>query len=142
MFCVLEPRNYDPLLHPMEASREYIRALNAAKLQKVFAKPFTASLDGHRNVVNCMSKHPQKLSIMLSGAGDGEVSTFFSCYYRTAMKLQSIFIILFFNFIFFTLTQYVEKWKHRFCRGVSTRRLASAIAAFVTVFPHAAWAAQ
>jgi len=58
----------------MEAPREFTRAVNAAKLQQVFAKPFTAALDGHRDVVNCMSKHPQKLSVIVSGAGDGEVS--------------------------------------------------------------------
>ena len=69
----VEPRNYDPALHPMESAREYQRALNAAKLQKVFAKPFTASLDGHRDIVSCLCKHAKQLSLVLSGAADGEV---------------------------------------------------------------------
>ncbi|XP_041104629.1 DDB1- and CUL4-associated factor 13 [Polyodon spathula] len=67
------PRNYDPSLHPFEVPREYTRALNATKLERVFAKPFLASLDGHRDGVNCMAKHPKSLSTILSGACDGEV---------------------------------------------------------------------
>jgi hypothetical protein len=34
--------------HPFEAEREYTRALNSVKLEKVFAKPFLGALDGHR----------------------------------------------------------------------------------------------
>lgn len=41
------PRNYAPDVHPMAQAREYVRALNATKLERVFAKPFIASLDGH-----------------------------------------------------------------------------------------------
>ncbi|KAK4881560.1 hypothetical protein RN001_004879 [Aquatica leii] len=67
------PRNYDPNLHPFEAAREYVRALNAVKLERVFAKPFVGNLDGHRDGVSCLGKHPTKLSILLSGAYDGEV---------------------------------------------------------------------
>jgi DDB1- and CUL4-associated factor 13 len=33
-------RNLDPALHPFEKAREYTRALQATKLDKVFAKPF------------------------------------------------------------------------------------------------------
>ncbi|XP_061772437.1 DDB1- and CUL4-associated factor 13 [Nerophis ophidion] len=67
------PRNYDPTLHPFEVCREYTRALNATKLDRVFAKPFLASLDGHRDGVNCMAKHTRSLSMLLSGSCDGEV---------------------------------------------------------------------
>uniref|UniRef100_A0AAA9TKQ7 DDB1 and CUL4 associated factor 13 n=2 Tax=Bos TaxID=9903 RepID=A0AAA9TKQ7_BOVIN len=67
------PRNYDPTLHPFEVPREYIRALNATKLERVFAKPFLASLDGHRDGVNCLAKNPKSLATVLSGACDGEV---------------------------------------------------------------------
>lgn len=70
----LVPRNYDPTLHPFEVSREYTRALNATKLDRVFAKPFLASLDGHRDGVNCMAKHSKSLSTLLSGSCDGEVT--------------------------------------------------------------------
>ncbi|ELK08619.1 WD repeat and SOF domain-containing protein 1 [Pteropus alecto] len=68
------PRNYDPTLHPFEVPREYVRALNATKLERVFAKPFLASLDGHRDGVNCLAKHPKSLATVLSGACDGEAS--------------------------------------------------------------------
>uniref|UniRef100_G3NM76 DDB1- and CUL4-associated factor 13 n=1 Tax=Gasterosteus aculeatus aculeatus TaxID=481459 RepID=G3NM76_GASAC len=67
------PRNYDPTLHPFEVSREYTRALNATKLERLFAKPFVTSLDGHRDGVNCMAKHTKTLSTLLSGSCDGEV---------------------------------------------------------------------
>ena len=55
-------------------SQGYIRALNATKLERVFAKPFLASLDGHRDGVNCLAKNPKSLATVLSGACDGEAS--------------------------------------------------------------------
>ncbi|CAF4952803.1 DDB1- and CUL4-associated factor 13 [Pieris napi] len=66
-------RNYDPTLHPLEAPREYVRALNAVKLERVFAKPFLGSLDGHSDGVSSMAKHPQRLAVLASGAFDGEI---------------------------------------------------------------------
>lgn len=66
-------RNLDPSLHPFEAPREYTRALNAVKLERVFAKPFVGSLDGHKDGVYCMARHPRSLSVLLSGSCDGEV---------------------------------------------------------------------
>ncbi|XP_033726889.1 DDB1- and CUL4-associated factor 13-like [Pecten maximus] len=67
------PRNYDPSLHPFETPREYVRALNATKLERVFAKPFVGALDGHKDGLNTLCKHPTSLSHLLSGACDGEV---------------------------------------------------------------------
>ena len=67
------PRNYDSKLHPFEAAREYQRALNAVKLEKLFAKPFLGSLDGHADVVQTLMKHPTKLPVIVSGACDGEI---------------------------------------------------------------------
>ncbi|XP_022091194.1 DDB1- and CUL4-associated factor 13-like isoform X1 [Acanthaster planci] len=67
------PRNYDPSLHPFEAPREYVRALNATKLERVFAKPFLGALEGHTDGVHCMFKHPGSLSTLLSGGCDGQV---------------------------------------------------------------------
>lgn len=66
-------RNVDPSLHPFESAREYTRALNAAKLERVFAKPFIGSLEGHTDGVNCMAKFHKSLSLLLSGSCDGEV---------------------------------------------------------------------
>ena len=68
-----QPRNVDPALHPLEGQREYVRALNATKLDRVFAKPFLANLAGHTDGVYCMCKHPKRLSYLLSGSCDGEV---------------------------------------------------------------------
>ena len=39
-------RNLDPKLHPFARQREYVRAKNAVKLDKIFAKPFIGALDG------------------------------------------------------------------------------------------------
>lgn len=66
-------RNFEPALHPFEVAREYTRALNAVKLERVMAKPFLCSLDGHKDGIQCMSKHPSALSLMFSGSYDGEI---------------------------------------------------------------------
>lgn len=61
-------------MHPFEAAREYTRALNAVKLERVFAKPFIGNLEGHKEGVSCVVKHPNNLSNVASGSYDGEVS--------------------------------------------------------------------
>ena len=66
-------RNLDPALHQLESAREYQRAINAAKLESVFAKPFVGSLSGHADGVYCMAKHPCRVSCFVSGSCDGEV---------------------------------------------------------------------
>jgi len=64
-------RNPDPALHPMEKAKEYGRALQAAKLSKVFAKPFVAALEGHADGVYALARCPELLGVMASGAADG-----------------------------------------------------------------------
>lgn len=66
-------RNYDPSLHPFAVNREYQRALNTVKLDRIFSKPFIGSLDGHSDSVQHLAKHPSKLSVILSGACNGEI---------------------------------------------------------------------
>lgn len=39
----------------------------------MFAKPFIGNLEGHKDGVSCIAKHPQRLQTLLSGAFDGEV---------------------------------------------------------------------
>ncbi|EDV23507.1 uncharacterized protein TRIADDRAFT_50515 [Trichoplax adhaerens] len=68
-----QPRNTDPKLHPFQAAREYTRALNAAKLERLFAKPFIHSLDGHADAICSLAKHPVSLSCIASGCCDGEI---------------------------------------------------------------------
>jgi hypothetical protein len=60
-------RNLDPALHPHEKAVEYTRALNAAKLQRVFAKPFLGSLP-HTDGVTCLARSPAHLNSLV-GAG-------------------------------------------------------------------------
>lgn len=66
-------RNLDPALHPFEKAHEYTRALNAAKLDKVFAKPLIGALDGHADSVSCMAKNSRRLNCLLSGSMDGDI---------------------------------------------------------------------
>lgn len=65
-------RNYDPTLHPFEAAREYKLALNAVKLERVFAKPFVSSLT-HSDALSAMCRHPSQLSSVFTGTVEGEV---------------------------------------------------------------------
>lgn len=65
-------RNLDPTLHPFEKAKEYTRAVNAAKLDRLFARPFLASLE-HDDGVTCLARNPRRLNSLLSGAADGEV---------------------------------------------------------------------
>ena len=60
-------------LHPFQGAREYQRALNGAKLEKMFAKPFIKSLDNHSDGIISMAKARSNMVDMLSGAADGEV---------------------------------------------------------------------
>jgi DDB1- and CUL4-associated factor 13 len=69
-----QPRNYDPALHPFERAREYTRALNATKLERMFAKPFVAQLGhGHVDGVYRISNDPTSLERFASASGDGVV---------------------------------------------------------------------
>jgi DDB1- and CUL4-associated factor 13 len=66
-------RNLNPVLHPHERAREYTRALNATKLDRLFAKPFLGSLNGHIDGIYAMAKHPTQLTTLYSGSADGEI---------------------------------------------------------------------
>ncbi|CAK9316174.1 unnamed protein product [Citrullus colocynthis] len=66
-------RNFDPSLRTQEKAVEYVRALNAAKLDKMFAKPFIGAMDGHLDAVSCMAKNPNHLKGIFSGSMDGDI---------------------------------------------------------------------
>ncbi|CAL4952629.1 unnamed protein product [Urochloa decumbens] len=70
-------RNYDPGLRSQEKAVEYTRALNAAKLEKIFAKPFIGAMDGHIDAVSCMAKNPNHLKAIFSGSMDGAISSLY-----------------------------------------------------------------
>lgn len=65
-------KNLDPTLHPFEKAVEYTRALNAAKLDRVFAKPFLAALT-HDDGITCLSRNPRRLNSLVAGCADGEL---------------------------------------------------------------------
>ncbi|TVY59668.1 Protein sof1, partial [Lachnellula suecica] len=68
------PRNLDPALHPFAKAREYTRAINATKMEKMFAAPFVAQMGkGHVDGVYTMAKDPNSLQRLASGSGDGVV---------------------------------------------------------------------
>ncbi|KAI8464516.1 MAG: WD40-repeat-containing domain protein [Monoraphidium minutum] len=65
-------RNYDPELHHFSKATEYARALNAAKLERVFAKPFVAALP-HADGVTALARNPRRLNSLVAGSADGEI---------------------------------------------------------------------
>jgi WD repeat and SOF domain-containing protein 1 len=66
--------NLDPSQHPFEQAREYTRALNAVKLERMFAAPFVGQLgEGHVDGVYTMAKDPGSLERFASGSGDGVI---------------------------------------------------------------------
>ncbi|CAL1710016.1 unnamed protein product [Somion occarium] len=64
-------RNLDPLMHPFARARERTRALNAVKMERIFAKPFIAALEGHVDAVETMARKPGTLNVVASGSWDG-----------------------------------------------------------------------
>lgn len=60
----------------------------------MLAKPFLCSLDGHKDGIQCMAKHPSALSLMFSGAYDGEVSAL--------IRLIQIFAVSLYKLLGFT----------------------------------------
>ncbi|KAG6812778.1 hypothetical protein H0H92_000548 [Tricholoma furcatifolium] len=66
-------RNLDPLMHPFARARERTRALNAAKMDRMFAKPFVDSLEGHIDAVEVLTKQPGSLTTVASGSWDGGI---------------------------------------------------------------------
>lgn len=68
------PRNLDPALHPFERAREYTRALNATKMERMFAQPFIGQLgNGHIDGVYSIAKNLHSLNTVATGSGDGVV---------------------------------------------------------------------
>ena len=63
------------LASPLDLRRlpQYKRAVTAAKLERMHAKPFVRALEGHADGVYSMAASPTSLVALLSGSGDGEV---------------------------------------------------------------------
>ncbi|KAJ9141835.1 U3 small nucleolar RNA associated protein [Pleurostoma richardsiae] len=68
-----QPRTTNPAHHPFERAREYTRALNAVKLERMRAAPFVAQLgEGHVDGVYQLARDPASFQLA-SGSGDGVV---------------------------------------------------------------------
>ena len=66
-------RNLDPAPRPLERATEAKRALNAVKLDRVFAKPFVAAFP-HDDGVTALARSPARLNALVSGCADGTLS--------------------------------------------------------------------
>jgi len=82
-------RNLDPDQHPFQKAREYSRAINAAKMERMFSKPFVGALMGHKDGISTMAKHPKSLSTIFSGSCDGEVRVWNVSFKSTLWKVQA-----------------------------------------------------
>lgn len=60
-------------IHQFAQAREYQRALQSTKIDKIFAKPFLGSLAGHSDAISVLAKNPNNLGGLLSGSWDGEI---------------------------------------------------------------------
>ncbi|KAJ1459552.1 WD40-repeat-containing domain protein [Pelagophyceae sp. CCMP2097] len=70
---MVERRNLDPQHHPFAQAREYTRAVVAAKLDRMMAKPFVCALDAHADGITCLAAPRTGSTVQLvSGAADGE----------------------------------------------------------------------
>ena len=67
-------KNTAPEAHPFERAREYTRALNAVKLERMFAAPFVCALP-HADAVYEIAIHPSSVSRIASASGDGFIKT-------------------------------------------------------------------
>ncbi len=79
----------DPALHPFAKEREYTRALNAAKLDKLFAQPFVAAFKGHMDGIYCLRRHPDEVNVLLSGDFAGEIRVWNLARRATLYRLQA-----------------------------------------------------
>jgi hypothetical protein len=86
----------DPLQHPFARARERIRALNAAKMERMFSKPFIAALEGHADAVEALARRPNSITDVASASWDGGETRLSSppqTFVRTAEQ-TSLFITL------------------------------------------------
>jgi len=68
-------RNLNPTQHPMQRAREYTRAVTAAKLDRMFARPLIAGNlgNGHTDSVTAAAGNRRALVQFASASADGQV---------------------------------------------------------------------
>ncbi|CBH14595.1 WD40 repeat protein, predicted [Trypanosoma brucei gambiense DAL972] len=64
-------RNFDSKYNPMAKQVEFTRAIRAAKLDRMFAKPFFGALSGHQDTIQSIAVDFTNLSTVVSGSVDG-----------------------------------------------------------------------
>lgn len=70
----LARRNLDPKHHPFAAAREYQRAVVAAKLDRMMAKPFVCALEGHSDALTALAVPRRGVLVQcVTGGADGEI---------------------------------------------------------------------
>ncbi|KMV66543.1 Sof1 domain-containing U3 snoRNP protein [Encephalitozoon cuniculi EcunIII-L] len=62
----------DEVYHPFMREREFVRALNAVKIERMLSKPFVAALSYHKEGIHVLARHPHQ-SLFASGSFDGQV---------------------------------------------------------------------
>jgi WD40 repeat protein len=71
----------------LQKAHEYTRALNAAKLERIFAKPFITSLT-HSDGITCLARNPKALNSLLAGTADGGIRIWDIPAKRTLRRLE------------------------------------------------------
>ncbi|GAB64756.1 ribosomal processing protein [Plasmodium cynomolgi strain B] len=67
-------RNVDSNIHLFQREIEYKRALNATKMDKIFAKPLVKCLDGHDDSVRSLCVSNKSLTDLYSGSCNGFIN--------------------------------------------------------------------
>ncbi|KAL3316595.1 DDB1- and CUL4-associated factor 13 [Cichlidogyrus casuarinus] len=67
------PKNPCETQHPLAVDREYVKALNAAKISKMMAKPFIGALEGTTEIMTVLSLNSEVLNLAVFGTADGKV---------------------------------------------------------------------
>lgn len=83
-----QQHNYDPKLHPFDRAREYVRALNAVKLDRVFARPFLYSYDIHVDTINDIALYPHNLTDIISVDAAGDIIGYNISLKKAYFKIQ------------------------------------------------------
>ena len=65
--------NLNPKIHPFDRAREYVRALNTTKLDRVFARPYLHSYDLHIDTVNSITTIPNDINNIISVDASGNI---------------------------------------------------------------------
>ncbi|SOV11281.1 40S ribosomal processing protein, putative [Plasmodium sp. gorilla clade G2] len=67
-------RSFDKKIHLFQREIEYKRALNATKMDKIFAKPLIKCLDGHDDSIKSICVSNKNLSDLYSGSCNGIIN--------------------------------------------------------------------